>query len=58
MGAHAGFIVAAYAVAVVIVTALVLWVVADYRAQQNALTALEARGVARRSRPVSSEDAH
>ena len=58
MGAHAGFIVAAYAAAVVIVTALVLWVVADYRAQRHALGALEAQGVARRSRPVSGEDKH
>jgi heme exporter protein D len=58
MGAHAGFIVAAYAVAVVIVTALVLWVVADYRAQRDALAALEARGVARRSRPAGGEDKH
>jgi heme exporter protein D len=58
MGAHAGFIVAAYAVAAVIVTALMLWVVADYRAQRRALAALEARGVARRSRPVGGEDKH
>ena len=58
MSAHVGFIVAAYAAAAVIVTTLVLWVVADYRAQRHALAALEARGVARRSRPVSTEGAH
>jgi heme exporter protein D len=58
MGAHAGFIMAAYAVAAAIVIALVLWVMADYRAQRHALAALEARGVARRSRPTGSEDKH
>jgi heme exporter protein D len=58
MGAHAGFIVAAYGSAVLVVIALVLWVVVDYRAQQRALAALEAQGVTRRSRAVSAEDTH
>jgi heme exporter protein D len=46
---HAGFIVAAYAVAVVIVGALVAWVALDYRAQRRTLAELETRGFTRRS---------
>jgi heme exporter protein D len=58
MGAHAGFIAAAYGTGALIIIALVLWVVADYRAQRRALAALEAQGVGRRSRAVSTEDTH
>jgi len=46
---HAGFIVSAYAVAVVVVAALVAWVVLDHRAQKRVLADLEARGLTRRS---------
>jgi heme exporter protein D len=46
---HMGFIVAAYAVTVVIVGALIAWVMLDYRAQQRALAELDKRGIGRRS---------
>ena len=49
LGPHAGFIVAAYAAAAVIVSALLAWVIADYRAQRRILARLEERGVTRRS---------
>jgi len=52
LGPHAFFIVASYAVAVLIVAGLVLWVVTDHRAQRRALDALEAQGVRRRSASV------
>jgi heme exporter protein D len=49
MGAHAGFIVAAYAVATVVVMALIVWIIADHRAQRRILADLEKQGVVRRS---------
>jgi heme exporter protein D len=49
LGPHAGFIVAAYAAAVLVVSALVLWVLADYRALTRAIAAIEASGTRRRS---------
>ena len=47
LGPHAGFIVIAYAVAVAVVAALIVWVVADSRIQKRTLEDLEARGVRR-----------
>ena len=49
LGPHADFIVAAYAVAVLVVAALIVWVALDHRAQKRHLANLEARGVSRRS---------
>jgi heme exporter protein D len=49
LGAHATFIVTAYAAAITIVAALVLWVLLDRRRLDRALTELEAQGVTRRS---------
>jgi len=49
LGPYAGFIVAAYAVALAVVAALIVWIVADHRAQQRTLKDLEARGIGRRS---------
>jgi heme exporter protein D len=49
LGPHAGFIVAAYAVTALVLAGLIVWVVADQRAQARALADLEARGVRRRS---------
>jgi heme exporter protein D len=46
---HISFIVAAYAVTVIVVAALIAWVMLDYRAQQRMLAELEKRGVTRRS---------
>ncbi len=50
LGPHADFIITAYAVAVLTVTVLIAWVVADYSAQKRILGELEERGVTRRSR--------
>jgi heme exporter protein D len=49
LGPYAGFIVAAYGVALATVAALIVWVVADHRAQTRVLKDLEARGITRRS---------
>jgi len=49
LGPYAGFIVAAYAAALGVVVALIVWIVVDHRAQQRTLKDLEARGIARRS---------
>ena len=60
LGPHADFIIVAYAVAALVVVALVAWVVADHRAQKLVLADLEARGVTRRDeakRVVSVEPA-
>jgi heme exporter protein D len=49
LGPHADFIVAAYAVAILVVAALIVWVALDHRAQKRQLANLEARGVSRRT---------
>ena len=49
IGAHGGFIIAAYAVTVVVLAGLVVWIVRDGRAQERRLEELEARGISRRS---------
>jgi heme exporter protein D len=49
LGQHAAFIVAAYAMAALILAALIGWIVLDFRAQQRALGELESRGVTRRA---------
>jgi heme exporter protein D len=49
MGPHAGFIIAAYAVASLVVVVLIVWIVADHRAQRRILADLEKHGVVRRS---------
>ena len=49
LGQHANFIVAAYAIAVVVVVVLVAWVIVDHRRQRAILRDLEASGVTRRS---------
>ncbi|WP_249123300.1 MULTISPECIES: heme exporter protein CcmD [unclassified Bradyrhizobium] len=48
-GPYTSFIVASYAVAAIVVVALVAWVIADHRRQQRLLRDLEASGVTRRS---------
>jgi heme exporter protein D len=52
LGPYADFILAAYAVAAVIICALIAWVLLDHRAQRRKLADLEARGVTRRSDPT------
>jgi heme exporter protein D len=49
MSAHALYVTAAYAVSVVAITGLVLWVFLDQRARLRELAALEAAGFRRRS---------
>jgi heme exporter protein D len=49
LGPHASFIVAAYAAAAIVVSALVLWIFADYRGLERSIAELEARGTKRRS---------
>jgi len=49
LGTHANFIIASYAVAVVIVGGLTAWVMLDFWAQRRILADLEKRGVTRRS---------
>jgi len=46
---HTGFIIAAYAAAVIVVVGLCAWVMLDYRAQRRNLADLERRGITRRS---------
>jgi heme exporter protein D len=53
MSVHAGFIVAAYLVAVAVLAGLIIWIVGDGRHQKRRLADLEARGIRRRS--ASSE---
>lgn len=48
-GAHAGFIVAAYLLAAVVLVGMIAWIVIDGRAQRRRIADLEARGVRRRS---------
>ena len=47
LGPHAGFIVAAYAFAIFVVAALIVWVIAEARTQKRTLADLESRGVRR-----------
>ena len=46
---HMTFIVGAYTAAAVIISALIGWVVLDYRSLRHTLAELEGRGVTRRS---------
>ena len=57
LGPHAGFIVAAYAIFVVVVIGLIVWVVQDGAAQRRTLMDLEARGIRRRSDTGSADRA-
>jgi heme exporter protein D len=47
--AHAAFIIAAYAAAILVVIALIAWVIADYRALNRVLVDLNARGLGRKA---------
>jgi heme exporter protein D len=50
LGPHAGFIETAYAIAAVVVTGMILWVIADHRRQARRLAELEAKGQMRSER--------
>jgi len=49
LGPHAVFIVTAYAVAIGMIAALILWVALERRHLARALDGFEARGISRRS---------
>lgn len=49
LGPHAGFIVVAYVIALLIIAALIAWVSVDHRRQKQTLADLDARGITRRS---------
>ena len=49
IGPHAGFILASYGAATLILAGLTLAILRDHRAQKQALDALERRGAGRRS---------
>jgi len=49
LGPHAGFILAAYAIALAVIAGLIAWVMLDHRAQLRVLDDLERAGVTRRS---------
>lgn len=54
-GNHAGFILASYGLAILVIVALFVWVILDGRAQTRRLAELEARGIHRRSQTRSDE---
>lgn len=49
-GPHAAFIIASYAIGLSVLAGLILWTVADWRAQSRALAELEARAPRRTPR--------
>ena len=57
LGPHAGFIIAAYGAACVVVGVLIAWVTLDHRAQKRVLGDLDTQGVARRSAATVKEPA-
>ncbi len=54
---HGGFIIAAYAVTILVLAGILLWIVLDGRAQKRRLAELEARGIRRRSAATVRSDA-
>jgi len=49
LGPHSAFIIGAYAVAILIVAAMIVWILVDRRRQMRMLSELEMRGLTRRS---------
>lgn len=54
LGPHAAFIWASYGAFVLIVGALIVWTLLDFRRQTNALADADRRGLRRRSADASS----
>ena len=52
LGPHADFIIAAYAIAALVIIALIVWVEFDNRALRRRLSKLHAQGATRRSGPT------
>jgi heme exporter protein D len=55
LGPYASFIVTSYVAVAVVVAALIIWVIADYRRQKARLRDLEAAGAVRRSGRSAAE---
>jgi heme exporter protein D len=55
LGPHAAFIIAAYVVTFVAISALALFITEDDRKQRRLLAELEARGIKRRSARASEQ---
>jgi heme exporter protein D len=55
LGPNAAFVWAAYAAFALVIAALLLWLFADGKRQQQRLKDLEARGVTRRSAGTSTD---
>jgi heme exporter protein D len=55
LGPYAAFIIMSYVAVAAVVTALVIWVIADYRRQKTRLRDLEAAGAIRRSGRSAAE---
>ena len=55
LGPHAAFIVSAYAAALAIVAALIVWVVVERRRWARTLEQFEAQGISRRGRRLPEE---
>ena len=49
LGPYASFIIMSYVAVAVVVAALIIWVITDYRSQKARLRDLEAAGAVRRS---------
>lgn len=49
MSTHALYVTAAYGISALTLAGLALWIIADQRARQRELAALEAAGIRRRS---------
>jgi heme exporter protein D len=55
LGPHAAFIVSAYAAALVIVAALIIWVVLDRRYLARMLDEFDAQGITRRAQRLTED---
>jgi heme exporter protein D len=55
LGPHAAFIVSAYAAALAIVAALIIWVVLDRRYLARMLDEFEAEGITRRAQRLTED---
>jgi heme exporter protein D len=49
LGPHAGFILAAYGIALLVLIVLIGWIALDYRLQRRRVAELESQGITRRS---------
>lgn len=57
LGPHAAFILTAYAAAIIVIGALIVWIMVDHRAQKRLLGELDSQGVTRRSAATAKEPA-